>query len=701
VTTFVAPVVLPHLTGCVAEPALTPGADAGAWAATVATVAAWPAAEPASPVIERRLYRATHAGPLRELILAALHDPLGVLDPRQARRDLDELLRPLRGVRATRPLGAAERAVTGRSFAHVAEIRALNSLIPEGSSTLPTLFGDLVEGLAALAGPVALSMVIAPPAEMDAERDFDDEDPELGDDPRAEGFRRVRFRLRLCAGQPIPASLRARVEALCLSRRPHSSTWRIGSSGLGHETLNRALRHVALDDDGHTDPLVKPYVAALTLSLPAPNRGVRRTVHGRPISGRLPAEGAALGRVARTDGRRAPWRLGWEQRRLHTFLAGASGCGKSTTMLRLALDDLEAGRMIVVIDPHGDLTDQIAAGLPAAAVRRVDPRRETTDALDMLDPDPGRAAAHLMSAVNEVWPADFSGPVWQRGISLSLRALAGRPDARATTLTEVERFIVDPGWRKRVIASLDDEELITEAAHEAAAWNRNSSGDASIVNWMAGKFTPLTRGPGRPLFDRAPSRDLESELRHGQALLVTLPLGLLGADTVRLTTRMFLTRLTTAIAAQAALPEAARRPVSLLIDEAHLVAGPALAGLTAQARKFGTAITIATQSPSQLGEHLPGILTNSQTLLLGRLPSLEAGALADRLGGPTARALPTLPRHHLVVALEDHDPVGQPMVLTPIAPPRVPAAADNAERAALMQRLVDVMSRMDDMRGTT
>lgn len=116
--------------------------------------------------------------------------------------------------------------------------------------------------------------------------------------------------------------------------------------------MEGALRTVALVSwNGSPDPLVRSATAALTLALlePALHRAAAR-VEGTPVAGPSPTCGAALGRVKRPNGLRATWRLSWEQRHHHTFLAGASGYGKSTTLLRLVLDDLDAGRMVVLVD---------------------------------------------------------------------------------------------------------------------------------------------------------------------------------------------------------------------------------------------------------------------------------------------------------------------------------------------------------------
>ncbi|MEJ7783383.1 MAG: hypothetical protein WKF96_01180, partial [Solirubrobacteraceae bacterium] len=386
---------------------------------------------------------------------------------------------------------------------------------------------------------------------------------------------------------------------------------------------------------------------------------------GRPVDGAVPRSGAVLGRVRRTNGRQAEWRLSWAERRHHTFVAGASGCGKSTLLLRAVQDDLSAGRTVVVIDPHGDLADKVFTLAGTERLTRIDPRNPASTAIDLLDPDPARSVSNLMSAVNEVWPADFAGPVWHRAMSLTLRVLAAATGGEPVTLAAVERYLVDATWRAEILQRLPEGRLRAEALHEAAAWASRPSSDSSVVSWLAGKLTPLTQGPAAMLFDRVPEVPMEQLLRARRAIVVSLPIGELGTDTVKVTVRMLLTRLTTALAAQGAWPEADRVPISIVIDEAHLFAGRAMSALFAQARKFHGAVTVATQSPGQLGAELAGVLTNAQTLLLGRLSGAEAAVLRDRVGADTVAALPVLPRHHLIVVTEDTAPTRPPLVLTP------------------------------------
>ena len=111
----------------------------------------------------------------------------------------------------------------------------------------------------------------------------------------------------------------------------------------------------------------------------------------------------------------------------------------------------------------------------------------------------------------------------------------------------------------------------------------------------------------------------------------------------------------------------------MYVDEAHVVAGPALSRLFSQARKFNCSVTVACQTPSQLEPYLDEILTSTQTHLLGRLSQREALRLGDRVGEEGVRALTRLPRHHLLLGLEESDPDLPPMILTPVPPPKVSA----------------------------
>ena len=68
---------------------------------------------------------------------------------------------------------------------------------------------------------------------------------------------------------------------------------------------------------------------------------------------RRPSSGDLLGRG-----------FGKEERQLHTYVLGKTGTGKSTFLASLLTQDMEAGRGVALLDPHGDLCDAVLAAVP-------------------------------------------------------------------------------------------------------------------------------------------------------------------------------------------------------------------------------------------------------------------------------------------------------------------------------------------------
>jgi len=55
----------------------------------------------------------------------------------------------------------------------------------------------------------------------------------------------------------------------------------------------------------------------------------------------------------------------------HVYMIGKTGVGKSTLIETLVLQDLHAGRGLALVDPHGDLVENIAAHIPPDQANRV------------------------------------------------------------------------------------------------------------------------------------------------------------------------------------------------------------------------------------------------------------------------------------------------------------------------------------------
>ena len=68
--------------------------------------------------------------------------------------------------------------------------------------------------------------------------------------------------------------------------------------------------------------------------------------------------------------------LSCADRRHHVYVIGKSGTGKTTLLRNMILQDIEAGRGVGVIDPHGDLASELLDYIP----------RSRTDDVVYFDP---------------------------------------------------------------------------------------------------------------------------------------------------------------------------------------------------------------------------------------------------------------------------------------------------------------------------
>src|SRR5947207_123741 len=164
-----------------------------------------------------------------------------------------------------------------------------------------------------------------------------------------------------------------------------------------------------------------------------------------------------LGRIDFRDDRR---RFGIKQadRRAHTYIIGKTGTGKSTLLENLAWQDIQCGRGLALLDPHGDLVERLLAAV-------ADKRK--TDLIYFKVPDiahplgfnplenlaPERrplAASGLLEVFKKIW-IDTWGPRLEHILRNALLALLDQPEA---TLEGVLRLLDDRAFRRNAMANV-------------------------------------------------------------------------------------------------------------------------------------------------------------------------------------------------------------------------------------------------------
>jgi hypothetical protein len=359
----------------------------------------------------------------------------------------------------------------------------------------------------------------------------------------------------------------------------------------------------------------------------------------------------------------------------HQYVVGATGTGKSTLLLNAILADLEAGRGFAVFDPHGELVRDVRRFCPAADRERLRfispwvPNESVAVNPLALPPDCGSHTRHmiadaLLDAMRRYQLDDYGkaasewmGPLFDTHARMNLLLLTSDPDRRATLFDFYELFQTDDAWNKWTPLVWTDPLLASWVGNTlpTTRYTRRTDGGMSLGEYVSAKFQNFVFNPDvRWLFgaDR-PTLDLDGLLAEGGALLVDLAPARLGARNSRFVGMMLLTMLLGRMFARAGMPEEARAPFHLYIDEFQNIATSALERFLSEGRKFGLGLTLANQYMRQVPEELrSAVLGNIGTTVAFRVGSEDADLLASRFR-PTFGAddLMAMPNHVACVSM--------------------------------------------------
>jgi TraM recognition site of TraD and TraG/Helicase HerA, central domain len=395
----------------------------------------------------------------------------------------------------------------------------------------------------------------------------------------------------------------------------------------------------------------------------------------------LPPQGKPLGHS--TNDRQV--NLAVEDARQHLHVLGPTGVGKSTLIGRLALSDLEAGRGAVVIDPKGDLIEDLLARIPDGRendVDLLDPLDEAPPGLNVLDsPDRDLGVDQLVGIFRRVFERDWGARTDDifRSVLLTLTA---EPNA---TLLDVPKLLGDPRWRAELLAHVDDQ------AGLGSFWEWYDGLSESVRTQAIGPLLNklrafLLRAPVRNILSQTSTIDIPGCLDTGRLLLVKLSKGTLGEDTSRLLGSMVVAKTWQAALARAASAPEQRRDAALYVDEVqnYLTLPTPIPDMLAEARGYRLSLCMAHQHLAQLTPELrEGITANAHTKLYFQLSSDDAASLERQVQPElAAHDLAHLPRHTAAARLCHHGQTSRAFTLkTQDLPPATPGRAHSIRTA--------------------
>ncbi|SEP54046.1 type IV secretory system conjugative DNA transfer family protein [Amycolatopsis saalfeldensis] len=659
--------------------------------------AAWPGARtrttPARPPIplshppgksveavggELRLAR-TEALPIRsgfpvDPVRALLGAPVGLATHERAVVQI--LARPVTGARVGTARRAARRVRAGRSATPAG--RVLDLLTPHTGSRTPraTATKQVVDHQTSLETSAQDRVIVAKQRGSQYET-------------------RIRYAVATLVPEhatstergPVREHLRGRGHAIASTFAAYTEHNYYRRARLSHPVQAVAERRL-----GSGDLLSIPELAALAHvptdeAVPGLQRAGAKAVPPPPG---IATEGPGVKPIGITDsGHSRPVGLRVADARHHLHIIGATGSGKSELMARMILDDADAGRGLVVIDPKGDLVADVLMRLPVRLGEKVvlfdaDSRSRPPVLNPLGGADTARAVDNLVSIFSRIYASSW-GPrtedILRSGL-LTLRALPGTP-----VLTDLPKLLTVPAFRHRALEQVSDDIL-------TGFWTwYDDLSDASRAQVVAPLMNKLRGLLLRP-FVRASLAGGESTVDMSAVLdggicLVRLNKGTLGTDTARLIGSIIVARTWQAAMQRAQIPPRDRRDAALYIDECHNFLNLAypLEDMLPESRGYRLALILAHQFLLQLPAPLKeAISTNARSKNIFAASPEDARDLARHTAPRISEHdLANLGRYHIAARLVLDGEEAPPFTaVTEKLPPAIPGRSKKIRHLALV-----------------
>jgi len=334
-------------------------------------------------------------------------------------------------------------------------------------------------------------------------------------------------------------------------------------------------------------------------------------------------------------GVRQPVCIPLSQRCKHAHLVGRTGAGKSTVELNMILDDVRRGVGVAVIDPHGDLVDEVLVHLSKEDVERTiyfDPG--DPDWVPLWNPirclpgqDVGRTADNLVGAFKSIvtgWGDRLEHllrHVFHGALSIPRSTLLDISNVLRTKSDESRRI------RHNILEAIDNEAARPFWLHDIEGYRKDDLGpprNKLSKLLLSGTVSMMLAQPEHAI-------DFPTIMDDGMILLVNL--STIGTQVRGVLGSLMIALFHEAALARSARPKNQRKEFQIYCDEAHRFVTDALEDLIAETRKYNVGLTLAHQKLSQFPDRKSDALSGVVATIIFNVDATDARHLKQGLRG--------------------------------------------------------------------
>jgi len=380
-----------------------------------------------------------------------------------------------------------------------------------------------------------------------------------------------------------------------------------------------------------------------------------------------------------------------DDRRRHMYVIGKTGMGKTLMLKNMVTQDIQQGKGVGFIDPHGEAAEELLDYIPSNRINDVVYFNPADldfpiafNIMEKVDLEHRHlVASGLMGVFKKIWPDVWSARM-EYILNNSILALLEYP---GSTLLGVNRMLADPEYRKKVVEKVTDPVVKSFWINEFARYTQRLEVEATAaIQNKVGQFisNPLIRN----IIGQVKSNiDMRKVMDEKKILIVNISKGRVGEDNSRLLGALLVTKLQLAAMSRVDIPEEKREDFFLYVDEFQNFATASFANILSEARKYRLSLILSHQYITQMEEEVrDAVFGNVGTIVVFRVGAEDAEYLEKEFAPEfLAEDLVNLPKYNIDLKLMI-DGVAGPAFSAETLPPFPKLPESNREKIIMASR---------------
>lgn len=330
-----------------------------------------------------------------------------------------------------------------------------------------------------------------------------------------------------------------------------------------------------------------------------------------PAPATIPDSGLFLGRST-YRGLSKPVYMGLDDRRRHMYIIGKTGTGKSEFLKDMIMQDIRSGQGLAVIDPHGDLIEDMLPMIPPERAEDVilfDPSDTLRPmGFNMLEAQTEEQKHYVVSSIiglmYKLFDPNKTGIIGPRFEHAVRNAMLTVMYEKGTTFIEVVRALTDQNYVQELLPKVTDpiiRRYWTDQIAQTSDFHKSE-----VLDYIVSKFGRfVTNKMVRNIIGQSDSAfNFRKVMDEQKILLINLAKGRIGEENSSFLGLILVPKILVAAMSRQDIPKEQRKDFFLYVDEFQNFATPDFAQILSEARKYKLNLVVANQFIGQMEEEV-------------------------------------------------------------------------------------------------